>query len=214
MPDLFVPEKETATAPAPTKTQQASSPDESHIHAFSSFCVDPVGTSFETQEDGEQILLFLRSHFITNVPWIITAVFFIVFPLIIQQILTFNPFLLPMFAFISPSFLFILLGIYYLLIFSFVFISFITWFYNIGLITNIRVIDIDFSDLVYHDVAVTKLNIIEDVRYTQTGFVRSLFNYGDVFVETAGNTDDFDFLAVPKPAQVVNIIQNLIGGRR
>ena len=33
-----------------------------------------------------------------------------------------------------------------------------------------RIVDIDYSGLLYHDVAFTKLNLIEDVNYIKTGF--------------------------------------------
>ena len=119
---------------------------------------------------------------------------------------SFVPFTLPL------SYILILLSFYYLIITSFAFVSFLNWFYNTSLVTDERVIDIDFSDIIYHDVAITKLNLIEDIDYIQTGFIRSFFNYGDVFIQTAGEKMNFDFLAVPHPEKVIDVVQNLMGG--
>lgn len=206
MPDIFIPESQPALNNTDLKLIK-----ENHIHALSSFCQNPVGVSFQNQEEDEEVLLFLRRHFITNVPWIFISLILSLIPPVLF-ILNIN---IPIFFFNIPgNFLTVSVIFYYLVVFIYAFISFITWYYNISLVTQKRVVDIDFSDIVYHDVAMTKLNLIEDVNYTQTGFIRSFFNYGDVFVQTAGEKLHFDFLAVPSPSNAVNIIENLIGGRK
>ena len=50
---------------------------------------------------------------------------------------------------------------------------------------------------------------IEDVSYTQIGFVRSLFNYGDVMVQTAGAENNIEYDRVPRPSVVADIIGDL-----
>ena len=155
--------------------------------------------------------LFLRRHFITNIPWIFIS---LVLSLVPPLLFILNIKIPILFFSVPENFLIVFIVFYYLVVFIYAFISFITWYYNISLVTQKRVVDIDFSDIVYHDVAMTKLNLIEDVNYTQTGFIRSFFNYGDVFVQTAGEKLHFDFLAVPNPANAVNITENLIGGRK
>lgn len=200
MPDVFVARK-----------NQNKNKHPSFMPHLASFCEKPDGVSFQNQEEDEKILLFLRRHFITNVPWIFIALILIAIPpfflTLNSQLSIFNLSALP------ARFTTIFTVFYYLIILNYIFISFITWFYNISLVTQKRIVDIDFSDLVYHDVAITKLSLIEDVNYTQSGFIRSFFNYGDVFVQTAGEKTHFDFLATPKPGKVVDIIQNLIGRR-
>ena len=85
------------------------------------------------------------------------------------------------------------------------------WFYNITLVTEKGVIDIDYSNLVYHDVAITNLNLVEDVNYTKIGFFRSFFDYGDLFVQTAGGKENLEAIGIPNPAKAVHIIANKIG---
>ena len=41
------------------------------------------------------------------------------------------------------------------------------------------------------------------------GVVRTFLNYGDVYIETAGEVPAFEFLAVPRPDKVTKILQNL-----
>lgn len=197
MPDVFTTEKNLPIPKKPT-----------HVHHLASFCDHPGGITFQSQESDEIILLFLRRHFITNLPWLFLSFVLIIIPPLFSLFLP----LISSFFFSLPStFLYVFIIFYYLVILTFVIIEFITWYFNSSIVTQKRIIDIDFSDLIYHDVAITKLNLIEDVNYTQSGFIRSLFNYGDVYVQTAAEKVHFDFLAVPKPTKAVDIIQNLIG---
>jgi hypothetical protein len=187
-----------------------STPFGEKVKLLTSFKLKPQGISFRDQADNEEIFLFLRKHLITNVPWIITVFILNILPIFGFVLFnnSFIPFTLPL------SYIFVLMAFYYLTIISFAFISFLNWFYNTSLVTDRRIVDIDFSDIIYHNVAITKLDLIEDVDYIQSGFIRSFFNYGDVFIQTAGEKMNFDFLAVPHPEKVIDVIQNLMGGDR
>ena len=41
------------------------------------------------------------------------------------------------------------------------------------------------------------------------GVIRTVFNYGDVYIQTAAEVPAFEFLAVPKPDRVAGILQEL-----
>lgn len=227
MPDLFAPQDTPDTNKTSTtndaenpvvvekpRTPQANatlSKQENHIHALASFCENPVGMRFESQDDDETILLFLRRHPATNTPWIISSILFILIPPLLFSL---SPVIFvnnPISSQLPTPYISVLLAFYYLIIFAFIFVNFIDWFYNVSLVTNKRIVDIDFSDIVYHNVAATKIDLIEDVDYTQTGFIRGLLDFGDVEVQTAAEKTLFDFTAIPKPARVVGIIEDMIG---
>lgn len=204
MPDIFVPSKKKKT-----KNLLLETTSYGHAHMFSAFCENPSGVSFKDQAMDEKILLFLRRHFVTNVPWILTAIILVLLP--------------PILIFLNFSFLnlhipnlpapLILLSFifYYLVIFNFIFTNFITWYFNISLVTQKRIIDIDFSDLIYKNVAQTKLSLVEDVSYTQAGVTQTFFDYGDVLIQTAAEFENFDFTAIPHPNRVTKIVEDLIG---
>ncbi|PIY94944.1 MAG: hypothetical protein COY68_00810 [Candidatus Levybacteria bacterium CG_4_10_14_0_8_um_filter_35_23] len=175
---------------------------------LSSFGVRPYGVSFGEQGEDEEIFLFLRRHIVTNIPWLVTGLFFLLLPIFLFLIFDSSP--LP---FTTPmNFIVIFLLFYYLIIITFLFINYTGWFFNIALVTDKRVVDLNYSDVIYHNMAVTKLNLIEDINYVQAGFMRSFFDYGDIFIQTAGEKLNFHFMAVPKPARATEIIQNLMGG--
>lgn len=176
---------------------------------FSSFCENPINVSFQTQEADERVLLFLRKSKIMNLPWIgATIVLILIPPLIFPLRETF-------FAFIPPlSFLFILLPIYYITVVMYAFVNFITWYYNVALITTKRVVDIDFHQLVMKDIAETKLTLVQDVSYRQVGVLENLFGFGHVLIQTAGQVENFEFYQLPQPSRVVEIVEGLIGTKR
>lgn len=180
------------------------------MHFFTSFKEMPKSVCFQTQEEGEMILLFLRRSFVTNLSWIFSSVIFAFLPFLFFYAV--QAALAP-FSSIPPNDVFVLVAFYYLILVTIVFINFITWYFNIMLVTTERVVDIDFADLVYKNIAETKISLVQDVSYTQIGVIRALFDYGDVLIQTAGTLDNFDFKAVPRPERVVQIVENLIGKR-
>lgn len=183
---------------------------EPHMNILSSFCQNPKGVSFQTQKKEESIILFLRSHFITNLSWIIFTAILVCLPLIVTLFLP----LFKMDFLSSPAaarFATIYVLFYYLMVFSYAFISFLHWFYNVFIVTTERIVDIDYSDIVVHNMSQTKLNHIEDVTYTQSGFIPSFFNYGNLFVQTAGTEGNFEAFSIPKPAEATDIITQLTG---
>lgn len=204
MPDIFLAPKQNE------KRQMRGYTNESHINIFSSFCQNPIGVSFQTQKPHEAIILFLRSHFATNISWIIFTAILLALPIIVIL-------LLPLFQIdflSSPTaarFTTIYVLFYYLMVSSYTFISFLHWFYNVFIVSSERVIDIDYSDIVIHNISITNLTHIEDVSYAQSGFISALFNYGNVFVQTAGSERNFEALSVPKPREAAHIIGDLLG---
>ena len=173
-------------------------------HFYSSFCKNPLGVRFKEQEEGEEILLLLRRHFVTNIPWLVFAFFLIALPLILPFVIAFFPFPLP-----SANTLSLYLAFYYLAIFGFLLINFSLWYFHIGLVTSFRVIDIDLAGILYRQVIEAKHENIEDVKYNQVGFITSLFNYGNVTVQTAGNDENIEYDRVPQPSEVADIIGDL-----
>lgn len=211
MPDIFISKKSGDEEKKKEKKSIFENPPPSHIAHLSSFYQNPLGIWFQGQEEDEEIILFLRSHFITNLPWIFLSVILIFTPFAFLFVFPALNGLLFNLSFISARFITIFIIFFYLVVLAYALVSFITWYYNIFIVTKKRVVDIDFSDLVYHNVALTKLNLVQDIDYNQVGFIRSLFNYGDVFIQTAGDKPNFDAKAVPKPAKVAQIIEDLIG---
>lgn len=202
MPDLFINNSE-AKETIYLKRQRP--------HLFSSYCENPDKVTFTEAEPDEQILLLLRRDFITNIPWIATCILLLFLPILPSMFI--KGFSIDI-SFLPTNSLLLLIIFYYLVIFAYGIVSYFTWFFNISLITQKRVIDIDFSGLVYKNVAATKMELVQDASYSQIGVIRSVFNYGDVIIQTAGSMENFDLTAVPNPDKVIRIVENLIGEKK
>src|SRR3989344_9208644 len=169
---------------------------------FAAFVVAPKHLSFETQEKEEKILLLLRRHPLTNVPWILVALVMVVVPL-----------LLPYFsslAFLPVRLVAVSVVAWYLLVFGFIFEQFLDWYFNVYVITDERIIDFDFYSLIYKRVSEAKIDKSEDVTFEMTGVVRSIFNFGTIFIQTAGESREFEFEDTPRPQKVVKFLNELI----
>ncbi len=210
MPDIFVSKKADPPPTVQTEKEVITPPSGNRVRLLTSFRLNPAGLEYSDLEPNETVFLFLRRHFATNVPWIVEGIFLIVAPLIVGalvNILNLN------LAIVSGNLLLFVILFYYLLVIEFFFLNFLNWFYNISLVTNEKVVDIDFKILFSKNVASTKIVQIEDVSLNEVGLIRAVFDYGDVIVQTAGTAEFFEFLAVPHPEQVVHVIGDLIGAR-
>lgn len=202
MPDLF-------SATTKKKSILTTDPDlpKGLMHFFTNFRLFPEGVTVENQEPDETIVLFLRRDFSTNIPWILISILLLFLPFL----LTFLPDALSL-SFLPTSFFVIFNLFYYLLVIGYVIINFSNWFYNMSLVTNQRVFDLDYANITYKHVSSTIMRNIKDVSYVQAGFFRSFFDFGDVRVQTEAEIPNFLFDSVPRPAKVEDIVLDLIRG--
>jgi hypothetical protein len=217
MPDIFS-SKHPKESKQPKKNQSKPHPandavasvekllDSPHhqMGLFATYAKHPKGVTFTNQEPDEDILLFLRRHFITNIPWVIATFFLFFLPPLFLFFLTFlDGFVLP------QGLVIVLIGFYYLIVISYAFSKFISWFYNIGIVTQKRIVDLDSTNILSHNTATATFNEIVDVKFTQRGFFQSTFDYGDIHIQTEALRANFEFDASPKPTEVTDLISDL-----
>jgi hypothetical protein len=194
MADIFIAPKQTGPS----------------INIFSTFSQNPKGISFEGQKEKESVILFLRSHSIRSLPSILITLFLIILPITIWSYVS-NLGLNFLSSPIVSRFTTILILLYCLLVFTYIFTSFLHWFYNVFIATSQRVVEIDYSDIVIHDIVAADLTHIEKVNYAQAGFIQTLLNYGNLFIHTKGDGRNFEALYVPKPKEAAHIFEDLTG---
>lgn len=180
---------------------------EDKMTLFTCYAERPKGLRFETQHEEEQVVLFMRQHFIVNVPWIAATILLLIAPF---TILPFFFSLVPFPIDLPPAFGTIGLGFWYLATFGYVLSNFMRWYYNMYIVTTMRIIDIDFIQLMYKKFSETNLNRIEDTNYAMAGFWATFFNFGHVYIQTASEVNQFEFTSIPNPAQAVKIIGELV----
>jgi membrane protein YdbS with pleckstrin-like domain len=211
MPDVFVseskevpPEETVESIPekVPTTEKQKSAiPGHSHS-ILSAFSLYPDGIDFESRAEDEKVILFLRQHIIVNIKWIVVAVAMFFVPGVAKSFGVFQS--------LPTGFELVITMAWYLITMAYAFENFLNWYFNVYIVTNSRIVDVDFHNLIYKQVSDAGLDKIQDVTYNMGGVARTVFNYGDVFIQTASEVSEFDFLAVPNPARVTKIINDLI----
>jgi len=209
MPDIFISGKEEKTkekevrtiAKKPKKTSKHKLKGHKH-NLLAAYCYFPDKVDFETRERKEKVVLLLRRHPITNAAWMLIVVLMIFAPLVLS--------IFPLLSFLPGNFQFIAVLVWYLITMAFILENFLTWFFNVNIITDERIIDIDFHNLIYKEVSDCKIDKIQDVTYKMGGVTRTIFNYGDVYIQTAAEVPAFEFLAVPKPNKVARVLQDLM----
>ncbi len=208
MPDIFTAsgsKKEVKKAPD-NLAKERILVGQKATNALASFMSRPDKIRFDIQDDKEQIVLLVRRHPITNIPWIILSIIILVAPLFISSFAPHD--------FIPANFQVIIIIAWYLLSFAYIFEKFLTWFYNVGIVTDERVVDVDFPNILYKSIGQAGLQQIQDTNIKVGGFIRSLFDYGDVLIETAGEIPEIDFEAIPHPSVVAQMINDLIDEER
>lgn len=157
--------------------------------------------------DDEHVYLVIHEH------WVVLVLKFIVWAFFAAGLVAFN-------RFVAANIPALLQGtwgqitslfeqIYTLFLTLAAFLIFIFYYLNEQIITSIRVVDITQEGLFSHVISELHIDKIEDATSASNGLFGTIFNYGNVFVQTAGATDRFEFHNVPNPAAIEKLVLNL-----
>lgn len=170
---------------------------------FDAYAPKPLTVySFDSQLDDEYVLLLLRKHPVTQLGKLIAIVMMLIVPLFFPEVSFYSA--------LSNQFQTVIKLFWYLLTLGYTFESFLTWFFNVYIVTDERIIDIDFLSLIYRNVSAAKLDKIEDITAVTSGAAQSIFNYGTVHVQTAAEKTEFEFESVPHPTKVTQFLNEML----
>jgi len=161
----------------------------------------PNKVKFVGADKKEKIILLLRRHPITTLPWLITASLMFAAPYFISFFVPTET--LPL------NYQLIALMFWYLISLAYTLEKFLSWFFNVNIITDERIFDVDFLNLVYREITDAGIDQIQDVTVRVGGVLRTMFDYGDVVIQTAAEIPQLEFFAVPKPDLVAQILREL-----
>jgi uncharacterized membrane protein YdbT with pleckstrin-like domain len=96
-------------------------------------------------------------------------------------------------------------------------VMFHNYYLSLQIITNKRIIDIDQKGLFRREVNSISLESIQNITHNKNSFLKTIFNYGDVVVETSGEqtkesvvgTSGIVFNNVPNPSEVANTLDKI-----
>jgi len=169
--------------------------------SLSSFLARPKVFTFDSRQDDEEIILVLRRHWFTNLSWIIIALFMFLAPLVLSYFPFFNLF--------PQAFHFIMILFWYLLSFAIAFEKFLSWYFNVFIVTEERVVDIDFYNIIDKKMSEAKISMIQDITVKTNGVAQTLFNFGTILVQTAAEVPVITVEKVPSPNTVLQVLQQM-----
>jgi hypothetical protein len=165
----------------------------------------PKNVNFVRKEKDEEIILVTRRHWISYVTHILLA-FFI--PLVPIMLLVLSQ---------NASYLYGKTTIYIGLFIASLVISIniivtalIQWYYNVSIITDKRILSLRVVSIFQHKYTEILWRKIQDVSHDSIGPLSSIFDIGNVYLDTAGEGVDLVLKFVPQPRDVQDVIDNLI----
>lgn len=209
MPDVFVSSNKPTEKPGIDNLSKEKIFDNDPInkrsrhgrHHFSSYNFRPEHIDFETKDSDEEIILMLRQHPIINLKWIVITAILLVCLSLVEKTNVFS--LLP------SGYPLIIKMAWYLATYIYAVEGFFHWYFNVYFITKRRVIDVDFFNIISKRVTDAEIDKIQDVTYTNSGAIGTVFNYGEISIQTSGEAREIAFENVPHPDKVADILDDL-----
>ncbi|MFA6963912.1 MAG: PH domain-containing protein [Patescibacteria group bacterium] len=161
---------------------------------------------FPSQEKEEKVFLLIRKHWFNYVPFagiglfmIVPAIFAIYYFIAYGQSLD---------GLLRLS-LMLLLSIYLLFTIGLQLYGFISYYLDVYIVTDRRIVDIDQAGFFHRQISELHLHQVQDVNARINGIFPTLLHFGDVMIQTAGERENFQFLSIPNPYLVAKRIINL-----
>lgn len=154
---------------------------------------------------GEQLVFLLRRHPITVLPLLITTTILLASPFgVAWYIQNFRSDFVQDQTIFVP---FLLLGsIFFLFSWLFLFQYFMDYYLDTWIVTTKRIINIEQSGLFHRTMSELRLYRVQDVTASIHGFWATIFNYGEVEIQTAGEKIHFVFEQVKNPNHISKVI--------
>ncbi|MEK7619104.1 MAG: PH domain-containing protein [Patescibacteria group bacterium] len=160
--------------------------------------------------DHERVLLKVRSH---PIIFIVRSLLFITLGFVPLGLASVN--VQELFGReVDETVLVLGLGIYYLYLALFLLFTFFDHHLDIWILTDSHVINVEQNSLFSRNVAKQELSRIQDVEAQIKGILPTIFNYGNVYIQTAGTEERITFTAVPNPRAIADTIIRLMDDAR
>lgn len=168
---------------------------------------DPEEVGFATQDADEQLFILARRDIITNVGWIIQVALLIAVP--IGLLVALGDLQLDIGQVIPASVQLMIVSIYFTAVSTYALLRLNDWYYNIFLVTNKRILKYEFNPLNRFKVSEAELHNIQDVSQSVIGVFPSLFDYGNILIQTAASRVKFKVEQIPRATWLRDILIDL-----
>lgn len=156
----------------------------------------------------DEILIFSHRHLMVFLGPLIITILLTIFPLVFGIILGSYSAESPLSADVKIMII-VFMSVYYLILSSYLFIEWITYYYDILIVTENTIVDIRQNNVFNREISHLHLRQIEDISSEVKGFFPTLFNYGDIIIQTAGAQERSIIQSIPNPQKVAAMILQL-----
>lgn len=167
----------------------------------------PFEKLFPSQQPNEKIVIAVREHWFRLAIKIFAVVILSFLPWVFETLIIGGSVLER--SITAEAIFATLKSVYYLGLLVALFIIYILYYLNFHVVSVERIVDIDQTGLLFREVSELNIETIEDVTSQKKGLLGNLFNYGTVFVQTAGATERFEFHNIANPEEITSIILKL-----
>lgn len=160
---------------------------------------------FPAQEESEKVFLLVRKHWFTYVIFWFLG-FILALPAIGVIIYwLYNQNISPLAGNI------IVLGesIYCLVALGLFLYGIVDYYLDIYIVTDRRIVDIEQNGFFHRQISELYLREVQDVKAKVDGFFPTTLHYGQVIIQTAGETENFIFDSIPHPYSISKKIMDL-----
>ncbi len=162
---------------------------------------------FQGQRENEEVLRIIHRHwfniFLQYIGIGCAALLVTIIFSVLPKITSLPPDALPS---IFSSFL---LNTFLLFIWLYVFLIWVDYYFDVWIITNERIVNIEQKGLFNREVSELRFSRIQDVTSVVDGFVPTILNFGDVYVQTAAEEERFVFRQIPDPYTIKDMVMRL-----
>lgn len=161
---------------------------------------------FPAQEASELVLDIIRRHWFSYLIFWLLAIFMLV-PLLVGLYFWFENW-----AAISlfwNNVIILFTSMYILSILALLIYGFVDFYLDVYIITDRRIVDISQNGFFKRSISELNLRQIQDVNAKVNGLFSTLLHFGDVHIQTAGETPNFVFQSIPHPYEISKKILDL-----
>lgn len=156
----------------------------------------------------EPVVLFIRRHWFSFASWMVLITVMAVSPIVLVSLITSGTTIFVT-SLTARTLLVLALSAYYLFTLAVFLVAWIDYYLDTTIVTRRRLVDIHQNGLFNHRVSEQSLLRVQDVSVRIQGPFQTFFQFGSVYVETAGEAPNFMMRNLPHPHHVANIILEL-----
>ncbi len=161
------------------------------------------------QRENEKVILFLRRHWFALLSIVTAFLVLTIIPAVIiwyfWDVVTIwleHPMIGPLFVTVG--------SIYFLSVWLFAFLEFTDYYLDTWIVTNERIINIEQEGLFNRIASELDLAAVQDTTAEIHGIIQTVFTYGQVYVQTAGERGRFHFKNIDNPEHVKELVTKLV----